>query len=64
MHVLIFYELVLKIPIHAPKMKVSGGGLTHDLIATPQKAHPRAETRRITYRLSNRSVSAGWTRFQ
>ena len=56
MQILIFCTLSLKMPIHAPKIGVFGGfcpqnGKQYE--RDPQKAHPWAETRRMTYRSSN-----------
>jgi len=58
MQILIFCTLSLKMPIHAPKIGVFGGfypqkGKQYE--RDPQKAHPWAETRRMTYR-SSKSV--------
>jgi len=58
MRVLIFCTLSLKMPIHAPKIGVFGelypqNGEQYE--RDPQKAHPWAETRRMTYR-SSKSV--------
>ena len=60
MQILIFCTLSLKMPIHAPKSKI---GVLRVFYAQngelyerdPQKAHPWAETRRMTYR-SSKSV--------
>ena len=51
----LFCTLGLKMPIHAPKIGVFGGfypqkGKQYE--RDPQKAHPWAETRRMTYRWS------------
>ena len=51
--ILIFCTLSLKMPIHAPKIRVFAGlypqnGKQYE--REPQKAHPWAETRRMTYR--------------
>ena len=55
MQILIFCTLSLKMPIHAPKIGVFGkfcpqNGEQYE--RDPQKAHPWAETRRMTYRSS------------
>jgi len=58
MQILIFCTLSLKIPIHAPRIGFLGefypqNGEQHE--QDPQKAHPRAEAHRMTYR-SSKSV--------
>ena len=58
MQILIFCTLSLKMPIHAPKIGVFGGFYPQNgeqYKRDPQKAHPWAETRRMTYR-SSKSV--------
>ena len=58
MQILIFCTLSLIMPIHAPKIRVFGGFYPQNreqYIRDPQKAHPWAETRRMTYR-SSKSV--------
>jgi len=58
MQILIFCTLSLKIPIHAPKIGVFGGFCSQNgeqYERGLQKAHPWAETRRMTYR-SSKSV--------
>ena len=56
--ILIFCKLSLKMPIHAPKIEVFGGFCPQNgeqYERDPQKAHPWAESRRMTYR-SSKSV--------
>jgi len=65
MQILIFCTLSLKMRIHAPKNRGFGGfypqnGEQYD--RDPQKAHPWAETRGMTYRSSKLSTCAGWAR--
>ena len=51
----IFCTLSLKMPIHAPKIGFFGGFCPQNgeqYERDPQKAHPWAETRRMTYRSS------------
>ena len=58
MQIFIFCTLSLKMPIHAPKIEVFGGFYPQNgkqYKRDPQKAHPWAETRRMTYR-SSKSV--------
>ena len=58
MQILIFCTLSLKMPIHAPKIGVFWGFCQQNgeqYKRDPQKAHPWAETRRMTYR-SSKSV--------
>ena len=58
MQILIFCTLRLKMPIHALKIGVFGGFYPQNgeqYKRDPQKAHPWAETRRMTYR-SSKSV--------
>ena len=58
MQILIFCTLSLKMPIHAPKIAVFGGFCpqsNEQYERDPQKAHPWAETHRMTYR-SSKSV--------
>jgi len=58
MQILIFCTLSLKMPIYAPKIWVFGGFCPQNgeqYERDPQKAHPWAETRRMTYR-SSKSV--------
>ena len=55
MQILMFCTLSLKMAIHAPKIGVFGGCYPQNgeqYERDPQKAHPWAETRRMTYRLS------------
>ena len=55
MQILIFSTLSLKMPIHSPKIGVFGGFCPQNgeqYERDPQKAHPWAETRRMTYRSS------------
>ena len=58
MQILIFCTLSLKMPIHAPKIGVLGAFCAQNgeqYERDPQKAHPWAETPRMTYR-SSKSV--------
>ena len=57
MQILIFCMWSLKMPIHAPKIEVFGDFTPKmgEVWTRPQKAHPWAETRRMTYR-SSKSV--------
>jgi len=58
MQILIFCTLSLKMHIHAPKIGVLGGFFLQNreqCERDPEKAHPWAETRRMTYR-SSKSV--------
>ena len=58
MQISIFCTLSLKMPIHAPKIRFFGGFYPQNgkqYVRSPQKAHPWAETRRMTYR-SSKSV--------
>ena len=55
MQILIFCTLSLKMPIHAPKIGFFWGFCPQNgeqFERDPQKAHPWAETRRMTYRSS------------
>jgi len=60
MQIFIFCTLSLKMPIHAPKIRVFGGFYPQNgeqYERDPQKAHPWAEARRMTYR-SSKSVNS------
>ena len=62
MQIVLFCTLSLKMPTHASKIKVFGRFYPQNEMQyerDPQKAHPWAETRRMTYR-SSKSVHLHW----